>query len=526
MSIPFNAHQTLTRRRILQGAVAVAASSMLPKGHSQQPLGTQPAPSGTIVQGSVTVGATAPGSMGSGFGSLAYEKIAMNCSGGSSNGYRRLCDAGNTDAVGLFKTLAPNGGTIRIGGNSADHCVWHPTGAGQTSYQIAPADVDALAGFLQATGWKCLYTINLAGSSPVWLFRTNTTLAAEEAAYVANTLGIYNPVTNPNGLLLALGIGNEPDLYGHLGGPYGWRTMAAAMPLVLNAWIAYLNAVVAAVPGLPIVAPSFSGEAVDLTPTNWLGEFASLEAGNFSLLDYHYYPWGPGTSAASLLNSDTYLTGTVLPALSAAAGAGVPFAITESASVGGAGQDGVSNAYAGALWTIDFLFNCAQGGASYACFESGNTGNYYSPIQDTSGQILNPPLPDYYGIQLVNMAGEGTLCQTSVSSSGLNVTAYAINNTGGGLSLMIVNKDLNNNNLQVSIQLPQSFNSGTLIEMTQLSPGATAPSLTATSGVTIQGSDVSVSGAFTPAAPYQIQLNGSQASCYAPALSAVLLKFS
>jgi hypothetical protein len=60
--------------------------------------------------------------------------------------------------------------------------------------------------------------------------------------------------------------------------------------------------------------------------------------------------------------------------------------------------------------------------------------------------------------------------------------------------------------------------------MTQLSSGAEGPSLSATSGVTIQDATIDPNGEFTPSAPYNLSPDGVQMSCYVPALSAVLIK--
>jgi hypothetical protein len=125
------------------------------------------------------------------------------------------------------------------------------------------------------------------------------------------------------------------------------------------------------------------------------------------------------------------------------------------------------------------------------------------------------------------MVGDGTLLATQLSAGSLNVTGYAIQAAGGGMSLVIVNKDAAQN-LDLSITLPQSLSmsAATLQTLTQLSVGASVPSLSALSGVTIQGAAVGVDGAFRPDAAYALSLNGAQLSCYVPALSAVLIQLS
>jgi hypothetical protein len=61
--------------------------------------------------------------------------------------------------------VARNSSLLRIGGNSVDKTTWEPTGPGAPP-EVAPSDIDALAGFLSTTGWQVLYGTNLATSPP------------------------------------------------------------------------------------------------------------------------------------------------------------------------------------------------------------------------------------------------------------------------------------------------------------------------------------------------------------------------
>jgi hypothetical protein len=85
---------------------------------------------------------------------------------------------------------------------------------------------------------------------------------------------------------------------------------------------------------------------------------------------------------------------------------------------------------------------------------------------------------------------------------------------------------MSNLNLGIAAQLPQSAATAALLEMTQLSSGATGPSLSATSGMTIHGASVGVNRSLTPAAANTLSANGLQVSCYLPALSAVLVQIT
>ena len=118
----------------------------------------------------------------------------------------------NHDLIALFKSLSSRG-VLRIGGNSSEFCWWQikpdqqappePHSADHdenwmphTLTAIQPIAVDRLAGFLDATGWKTIYGLNLGTGTPE--------RAAGEAAYVAKSLGSR---------LLYFQIGNEPEFY-------------------------------------------------------------------------------------------------------------------------------------------------------------------------------------------------------------------------------------------------------------------------------------------------------------------------
>jgi hypothetical protein len=188
------------------------------------------------------------------------------------------------------------------------------------------------------------------------------------------------------------------------------------------------------------------------------------------------------------------------------------------------GSSGGSDSYASSLWVIDYLFNCVQGGASGVNFHGGGNGPGYIPIADSNGSVVGAR-PEFNGILLFTLAGQGTLYTTQISAGSLNVTAYAVKTTSGGLNLVVVNKDLTQN-LRLTTQLPQSASSATLLAMTQLTSGAAGPDLSAASGVTIQGANVNPDGTFSPSAAYTLNPSGSQLTCYVPALSAVLIQIA
>jgi hypothetical protein len=512
---------SLKRRQTIQGAIALAASSILPgcgstsgSSSSGSPGGgssngnPQPAPSGAITSASLSVTATSAGSIGTAFAGLSYEKSTLY-----ENPY--LFTASNTNLIALFKLIGPS--VLRIGGNSVDRNVWTPSGAGQTAGQIAPNDVNALAAFVKATGWQCLYGINLGGAGPFpytsgsLVAATTPALAAEEIAYAYQAFGSS---------LFGFEIGNECDLYGSSyfsGATWNLYTFEAL-------WTQFRTTIVAQT---PTVAPLCTGPADAGSESSWTVPFGqSATKSDISLLTQHYYR-GNGQSASStatnLVTPDTALVSDLQTLNTGAKGIGIPYRISECNSYYNGGADGVSDAYCSSLWIIDFLFDCALNGSVGANFHGGGNGDGYTPIADSGGAVVEAR-PEYYGILLFTLAGQGTLYTTSLSDIGsLNITAYTVKTSSGALNVIVVNKD-SAQNLQLTVQLPRSASSATLLEMTQLASGASGPSLSATSGVTIQGASVGTNGSWAPGAAYTLSASGTEITCYVPYLSAVLIQ--
>ncbi|HEV2485991.1 MAG TPA: hypothetical protein VGT08_10695 [Terracidiphilus sp.] len=495
-----------TRRELIQGVAALTASSLftgcggsVASSSQIPPSGSnpQPTPSGTLIGASLAVIATAGGSIAPAFAGLSYEKSQV---------HQPVFTASNSNLIGLFKRIGPS--VLRIGGNTVDQTVWNPSGVGQTAGQVAPSDIAAVAAFVKAAGWQCLYGINLGGSATG---ATNTTLAAQEVAYAYQQFGSS---------LLGIEIGNECDLYGKTGGYYDGNW---SLSQFLTLWELYRSAILATTPSVPITGPADASSI-----SSWTIPFGqAVTKSEITLLTQHYYRGNgqsPTSTAAFLVTPDSTLVNNLATLNTGARGIGIPYRMAECNSFYNGGASGVSNSYASSLWAIDYLFDCALGGAVGVNFHGGGNGTGYTPIADSNGTVVGAR-PEYYGILLFTLAGQGTLYTTQLAAGGLNVTAYAVKIASGGLNLVIVNKDLTSN-LTLTIQLPQSATTATLLEMTQLSQGATAPNLTATGGVTIQGASVLNDGTFSPSAAYTLSLSGSQLKCYVPALSAVLIQIA
>ena len=345
------------------------------------------------------VSATATGSIDPAFAGLSYEKSSVN-----ENPY--LFTGSNSNLIGLFKLLGPS--VLRVGGNSVDRNVWTPNGAGNTTGQIAPSDVNALAAFVKAAGWQCLYGINLGGAGPVpytsgsVTAATTPALAAEEVAYVASQFG---------SALLGIEIGNECDLYGssYFSGTT-WNLSAFE-----TLWSQFRAAIVAQTPGVNVTGPADADNESSWTVP--FGQWATKS--NITLLTQHYYR-GDGQSssstAANLITPDATLVSDLSILNTGAKGIGIPFRMSECNSYYNGGADGISDAYCSSLWVVDFLFDCALNGCAGTNFHGGGNGDGYTPLADSGGAVVEAR-PEFYGILLFTLAGQGTLYTTSLSGS-------------------------------------------------------------------------------------------------------------
>ena len=478
----FSRRELLAALGTLAGGSLFCGCSSSGSSPGPAPLPMQPAPSGPLTPATVSVASTQTGNMPEQFVGLSYEKSKLS---------QPLFSGSNANLIGLFKRLG--NGVLRIGGNSVDETSWAPNGPGQTSGQTAPSDVDALAAFISAVGWPVLYGVNLAQSTPA--------VAAAEVAYAAKALG-------PS--LLGIEIGNEPDLYA---GHYFPSTWTFSDYLAL--WQSFRAAILAETPGVPLTGP------VTADDVTWFTSFAQAEAKAVVLLSMHYYR-ANGQSSSSTIQlllsyPDTTLQKELMSLLAASQAAEVPYRMAETNSFYNGGAPNVSDSYASALWVIDHLFTIAQGGSVGVNLHGGGDSDGYTPIADSDGVVLEAR-PEYYGALLCALAGRGALLATTITAGSLNTSAYTVQNSPTQLSLIINNKDAMQN-LQFTVTCPGLVESATL----QLLAG---PSLSATSGVTIQGSSVNPDGSFAPQSPYGLSVSSDMFTGYVPAASAALISIT
>ncbi len=385
--------------------------------------------------------------------------------------------AANTGLIARFRELTPNG-VLRLGGNTSDVGWWKPTAGSpqpplppsvvvsvepgtkpfqQLAYPVTPEAVKNLRAFLDATGWTCLYGINLGTSTPE--------RGAEEAAFVFATLGAK---------LEYFQLGNEPDLFQRrFRDPKTWN-----VDRYLDDWLAMAQGIRARVPqarfGLPDTAgdPTWSSriaERLSAMPPSGTGTAAGqISRPNIAAITHHYYFGGPPTNPAisipAILKTDPKVARVAATTREAAEKLSCVYRMSEGNTCYQGGKPNVSDVLAAALWAADYALSLAAFGYAGINLHGGGgkaVGNslgsrmpgesllkpgeaphprpFYTEIADMNGTYV--PEPDFRGLQFAGRFAGATMIPLDFDPGPANATAYAAKLPTGQLQVAIINKD-------------------------------------------------------------------------------------
>jgi hypothetical protein len=323
--------------------------------------------------------------------------------------------------------------------------------------------------------------------------------------------------TNYQSQFYAFELANEPDKSAD------WTNYAS----FFTQWTNYAMAVTSAVPGAVFEGPDPAGQT-------WGAEFANDLKGSalLVLISQHWYVGGnpnkydPNSTAQLQIDNmlsnawvNSLYPSTYNNALVPAQAAGFPFRFTEADDCDG-GVTNASNAFAAALWALDFLHWWAAQGCAGVNFQNTAwipTDTIY-PAANGNCQIN----PKAYGIKAFNVGDAG--CEESVlmsNTNGLNLTAYAIG-LGTNLYVTVINKEHDTGARDASVTIsPNGFLTGSVAAMYLTAPNG---DVGATNGVTFGGAVITNNGPWlgqwTPLNPL---VNG-QCTVTVAAASAVVIR--
>ena len=392
---------------------------------------------------------------------LSFESSAVATPG--------LLSGDNPTYVQLIRTVGAQG-VIRVGGNVSDYSRYEAAGTAKNLPKdtvLTRESFRQLRTFLDATGWKLIWGLNLGTG------RIDNMV--EEARAVAEAVGDR---------LIAFEVGNEPDLFvqaGHRRGNYDYAAWHGEFRR-------YKTAIRAVLPAAPFAGPDIAMHSLD-----WMQSFAKDEAGDLALLTAHHYITGqdnPASTIQFMLAEEKKYQPVLTKFQSISQAARIPWRMCETASFSGGGKAGVSDTFASALWALDYLFVLAGYGCSGVNMQTGvnhlGVVSKYTPISDDlAGRYA--ATPEYYGLLAFAQAGRGEQIAVDLDTGGLNLTAYATR-SGSAITLTVINKDMRRD---ASISI-----SGVPAKQARAMRLA-APSLTATTGITLGGAAVEANGAWS-----------------------------
>ena len=462
------------RRRFLYGSAAFIASNLRAAG-------------GRTVRINVDAERVL-GSIPANFVGLGYEISSVARPG--------LLSAKNALYVQLVRTLGTEG-VIRIGGNTSDYSSFAPDGTAVSAPKgtvVNKASLQELGTFLDATGWKLIWGLNLGTGT-----QEDAVNEAQAVASVARDK------------LLAFEIGNEPDLFGH---GKAHRPAGYGFADYLQEYRRFKAAIRAKLPNAPFAGPDAAAA------TDWVSRFAAEEGNDSRLLTHHYYREcaNPASTFEKLLYPDPKLTPQLEKLKAAAASSHVPYRICETNSFCGGGKPGVSDAFGAALWMLDYMFNLASADAAGVNIETGVNQlgfiSSYSPIGDDERGAYSAK-PAYYGMLAFAQGSRGQRVALDHDAQGVNLSAYAVRADQGRVWITIINKDASVD-ANVVIAAKQRFSHARAMRLM-------AASLQANDGVTLAGSAVDTRGVWKPTHLEPLRASDGRCEIHVPAAAAALV---
>jgi len=352
-----------------------------------------------------------------------------------------LWSANNKEVVNLFKNCGIH--NLRLGGSTVE---------GLNAAVPTRTDIDSVFAFAKAAGVKVIYTLRLLNGE--------AGVAASTAKYIWNNYRDY---------LDYFAIGNEPDIKDFLYPPNGKGTDPRIKDYASyhRIWKKFRAAVLDSVPEAQFVGPDAAGR-------KWAVEFADDEKNSkeVSLITQHWYiggtphinglsprtkptpPYIPVDSAVNSMLSKIWIDKkcaefykqTIDPIMKD----GFAYRMTESDDYL-RGVPNASNAFASALWGLDYLHWFAEHDCSGVNFHNTTWLMTDTIYRDSTGSFeINPRA---YALKAFDIGGHGRVKKVIIKNpDSINLTAYAVQNEKD-LFVTIINKEHDDGSREAKVEI-------------------------------------------------------------------------
>ncbi len=405
---------------------------------------------------------------------------------------------------------------LRIGGDSADHSFWDPTGGRLPAWavRLSAAWLAPMRRLVKRDVVRLILDLNLVTGSPL--------MAARWVAAAQRHL--------PRHAIIGLEVGNEPDIYSR----QFWQAIVSrrvpgepALPATLSAagyvrdFGAYAQALERVAPNVPLIGPAVANPVRDRA---WVSKLIYGAGSDLGVVSAHRYPysacarpsWHAFPTIPRLLSerASAGMAQSLATVVGFAHRAGRPFRLTELNSVTCGGRPGVSDTFATALWAPDALFELLHAGVD------GVNVHVRADTVNGAFAIGRPGLearPLLYGLIMFCRAlgpNPELVGRSLYGGHGADLKVWASRDAGRMLHVLLIDKSVRA--VRVSLRLP-GVGAATVQRLL-------APAVNSRSGVTLAGQTLSRMGRWLGrriSQPLQPQTDGYQIAL--PRFSAALL---